>query len=122
MKTLLGFASLLVLQALIVPLPISAQQQPTTLYVNRTDPTCGGQSPCFSTIQAAINAAAPGNNIQIQAGTYPEQLSITGKNNFQGATEVDRIVIRVPNGVQHHSRLKKRDRKSSLERDRKSVV
>ena len=93
MKALLGFASLLVLQAFIVPPPIPAQQQPTTLYVNRTDPTCGGHSPCFSTIQAAINAAAPGNSIQIQAGTYPEQLSITGKNNFQGATEVDRIVI-----------------------------
>ena len=93
MKTLLGFASLLVLQAFIVPPPISAQQQSTTLYVNRADPTCGGHSPCFSTIQAAINAAAPGNSIQIQAGTYPEQLSITGKNNFPGATEVDRIVV-----------------------------
>jgi len=100
MKTLLGFASLLVLQALIVPLPISAQQQPTTLYVNRTDPTCGGQSPCFSTIQAAINTAAPGNNIQIQAGTYSEQLSITGKNNFQGATEIDRIIIEADSGAQ----------------------
>jgi pectin methylesterase-like acyl-CoA thioesterase len=77
MKTLLGFASLLVLQALILPLPISAQQQSTTLYVNRTDPTCGGHSPCFSTIQAAVTAAGPGNSIHIQAGTYPEQLSIT---------------------------------------------
>lgn len=93
MKTLLGFASLLVLQALIVPPPIPAQQQPITLYVNRTDPNCGGHSPCFSTIQAAVTAAAPGNSIHIQAGTYPEQLSITGKNNFQGATEVDRIVV-----------------------------
>ena len=90
MKQLLGFASLLVLQAFI-PLSISAQD--TTLYVNRADPTCGGHSPCFSTIQAAINAASPGNGIQIQAGTYPEQLAITGKNNFQGATEVDRIII-----------------------------
>ena len=72
--------------------PNSAQSQ-TTRYVNHTDATCGGYSPCYTTIQAAINAAGPGNVIQIQAGTYPEQLSITGKNNFSGAAEVDRIVI-----------------------------
>jgi PKD domain/Bacterial Ig domain/Right handed beta helix region len=89
MKRLRGFASLLLLGCLLPP-PLIAQQ---SLYVNRADPTCGGQSPCFSTIQAAINAAGPGNVIQIQAGTYPEQLSITGKNNFQGATEVDRIIV-----------------------------
>ena len=81
--SLLGFLS---------PVAIGAQQS-ITLYVNRTDPTCAGQSPCFATIQAAINAAGPGNIVQIQAGTYPEQLSIIGKNNFPGATEVDRIVI-----------------------------
>ena len=90
MKRLRGFASLLLLGWLLVPPPLIAQQ---SLYVNRADPTCGGQSPCFSTIQAAINAAGPGNVIQIQAGTYPEQLSITGKNNFQGAAEVDRIIV-----------------------------
>jgi RHS repeat-associated protein len=92
MKTLLGYASLLVLPALLVPLPVFAQQ-PTILYVDATDLTCGGQSPCFSTIQAAINAAGPGNVIRVQAGTYPEQLAITGKNNFQGVTEFDRIII-----------------------------
>ena len=100
MKMLLGFASLLVLQVFVAPLPLSAQQQPITLYVNRTDPMCGGQSPCFNTIQAAINAAAPGNSIQIQAGSYPEQLSIAGKNNFQGAAEIDRIVIEVDPATQ----------------------
>ncbi len=92
MKGLLGFASLLLFGFVVVPPPLSAQQ-PITLYVNRSDPTCGGQSPCFTTIQAAINAAGPGDVIHIQAGTYPEQLSVTGKNNFQGATEVDRIII-----------------------------
>jgi parallel beta-helix repeat protein len=72
--------------------PVGAQQ-PTIIYVNRTDSTCGGQSPCYTTIQAAINAAVSGNVIHIQAGGYPEQLSISGKNNFLGATEVDRIII-----------------------------
>jgi len=92
MARLLGVAVLSLLGLLVLPIAVTAQQ-PTILHVNGTDPTCGGQSPCFTTIQAAINAAGPGNVIHIQAGTYPGQLAITGKNNFQGATEVDRIVI-----------------------------
>ena len=88
----LGIAVLSLLGLLVLSNSVTAQQ-PTILYVNRTDPTCGGHSPCFTTIQAAINAAGPGNLIHIQAGTYTEQLAITDKNNFSGATEVDRIVI-----------------------------
>ncbi len=78
---------------ILLGLNISTAQAQTFRYVNRTDPTCNGQSPCFSTIQAAINGAGPGDFVQIQAGTYPEQLSITGRNNFPGASEVDRIII-----------------------------
>src|SRR6266576_430581 len=92
MMRLLGFASLLLLGFVLAPPPLSAQQ-PVILHVNRTDPTCGGRFPCFTTIQSAIDSAGPGDVIHIQAGTYPGQLSITGKNNFQGATEVDRIII-----------------------------
>ena len=77
----------------VVLLASSVGAQQTALYVSNTAPTCGGQSPCFSTIQAALDAAGPNTVIQIRAGTYPEQLTITGTNNFQGATEVDRIVI-----------------------------
>jgi len=91
MKRLRGFASLLLLGWLLVPPPLIAQQS-TTLYVNRTDPTCGGQSPCFSTIQAAIDAAQPRTTIRIQAGVYAEQLTIE-KSDFGGAVEADRIVI-----------------------------
>jgi pectin methylesterase-like acyl-CoA thioesterase len=92
MAKLLCVAVLSFLGSLVLPMAVAAQQT-TILHVDRTDPTCGGQSPCFSTIQAAINAAGSGNVIHIEAGTYPEQLSITGKNNFQGVAEVDRIVI-----------------------------
>ncbi|HEY7165683.1 MAG TPA: tandem-95 repeat protein [Candidatus Binatia bacterium] len=66
--------------------------QPQVLYVNRTDSSCGGHSPCYTTIQAAINAAQPRATIRIQPGTYPEQLKIQ-KNDFPGAVEADRIVI-----------------------------
>ena len=72
---------------------ISNSQQPTILYVNRTDPSCGGNSPCFSRIQSAITAARPGNVVRIQAGTYTEQVTISNKNTVARSTEFHRIVI-----------------------------
>lgn len=95
-RTRKGFPFLLVLSSLILLflLPTSSsQQQGPTRYVNNADPTCQGKSPCYTTIQAAVNAALPGETIQIQAGTYPEKVSISGKNNTTTATESDRIVI-----------------------------
>ncbi len=82
----------LVLTLLILP-TTSLQQQGRILFVNRTDPTCQGQAPCYGTIEAAVDAAAAGDTIRIQPGTYPEQVSISGKNNTAGASEADRIVI-----------------------------
>ncbi len=84
-------ASLLLLNVLVFP-SLSAAQNPSIYFVNRSDPSCGGHSPCFTTIQAAINAAQPRTTIRIQAGVYPEQLTIE-KNDFPGAVETDRIII-----------------------------
>jgi len=82
--SLFGLTLLLILPAL---------SQGAILYVNNADPTCQGQSPCFSTIQSAVNAAQAGDTIRIQVGTYLENVIIDGKNNFAGAAESDRIVI-----------------------------
>jgi uncharacterized protein YjdB len=38
-------------------------------------------------------AATAADTIQVQAGTYLEQVSISGKNSFTGATEADRIIL-----------------------------
>ena len=72
--------------------PVSAQQLGRVLYVNKTDNTCNGRSPCHPKIQAAIDVSAPGDTIRIQAGTYPEQLNIQ-KNDFASAEEASRIII-----------------------------
>ena len=64
----------------------------TIRHVSRTDVTCGGQSPCYGSIQGAVNAAQPGDTVQIQADSYVEQVSVTAKNT--GATNpASRIVI-----------------------------
>lgn len=40
---------------------------------------CVGQSGGYSTISAAVAAAGNGDTIQVQAGTYPERVRVTGK-------------------------------------------
>ena len=42
------------------------------LYVNRSDSTCGGNSPCYTSIQTALVAATTGTHIRITEGTYDE--------------------------------------------------
>ncbi len=66
--------------------PVSAQQLGRVLYVNKTDKPATVRSPCYPTIQAAIDVSASGDTIRIQAGTYPEQLNIQ-KNDFASAGE-----------------------------------
>ena len=72
---------------------IASQSQGRILYVSATDAACQGRKPCYRTIQAAATSAQPGDRVVIQAGTYVEQVAITGKNNTTGATEADRLVI-----------------------------
>ena len=71
----------------------SFQQQGRVLHANQADSTCQGQTPCYATIQAALDAAQAGDTIRIQPGTYVEQVTITGKNNVSGAAEADRIIL-----------------------------
>jgi len=46
----------------------------SVLYVNKDDGTCGGKSPCYTSIQAAIDAACTDSSIMISQGTYDETL------------------------------------------------
>jgi hypothetical protein len=92
MIKLLVFAFPLLFCMLLEPSSLAAQTA-TRIYVSRIDPTCNGLNPCFTTIQAAINAAGSGATIRIQAGNYTERLTIAGKNNVASASEASRIVI-----------------------------
>jgi len=52
------------------------------MYVD-PDGSCGGNTPCYTTIQSAINAASSGSVIKILAGTYSENLSLNSSNNYE---------------------------------------
>jgi hypothetical protein len=69
-----------------------AQAAPDVLWVDDLG-GCDGQTPCFSTIQAAINAVRPGQIVRVRPGEYLEQLRIRQKNSSRVASEEDRIVV-----------------------------
>ncbi len=62
------------------------------LWVDATG-DCGGETPCFATIQGAIDAAAAGDTVRVRPGEYAEQLVVSGKNADASATESSRITI-----------------------------
>jgi nitrous oxidase accessory protein len=57
--------------------------QAATRYVN-PDGLCGGNSPCYTTIQAAINAANNGDTIKVADATYNESVNINKSLTLQG--------------------------------------
>jgi hypothetical protein len=66
---------------------------PLVRHVDGTDRTCGLRTPCYASIQAAVNAAGAGDVVRIHAGVYREQVSVHDKNDSARAGEDDRIVI-----------------------------
>ena len=48
----------------------------SVLFVNKNDETCGGNSPCYTTIQEAINDASTGASIKIAQATYTELITL----------------------------------------------
>jgi parallel beta-helix repeat protein len=68
--SLAAAATLLLMSLLGGSSPARASPAAATRYVSATDPTCGEQSLCYATIQAAVNAADPGDEILVAAGVY----------------------------------------------------
>ena len=48
----------------------------STIYVDPSG-SCGGNTPCYTTVQAAVNAASTGTTIKILQGSYSENVSLS---------------------------------------------
>ena len=59
-----------VLSLVVLLTSLSATLATGQSYVSATDPTCGGQAPCFTDIQSAVDAAPSGGRILVAAGIY----------------------------------------------------
>ncbi|NOZ80576.1 MAG: hypothetical protein GXP63_02790 [DPANN group archaeon] len=62
-----------------------------TLYVDDNN-VCGGNTPCTTSIQSAINTAVAGDTIFIYDGTYPEHLVISKSLTLTGESEAGVII------------------------------
>ena len=54
----------------------ASSTESTDIYINQNDGNCGEKSPCYSTIQAGIDAANDASTVNIAQGTYTESLSL----------------------------------------------
>ena len=75
--------------------PIRAASQAVaaiTHYVN-DDGGCSGNTPCYTTIQAAVNAAAAGDTITVYPGVYGSVTVSTNNLTIQSATLADAVFI-----------------------------
>jgi len=59
----------------------SAQASPGTRYV-APGGNCGGATPCYSTIQAAVDAASDGDTIKVATGTYTGTQTISATTGY----------------------------------------
>jgi parallel beta-helix repeat protein len=60
---------------LVLIFGFSHQSSAGTVYVD-DDIVCGGNTPCYSTIQAGINAASSGDEVRVYPGTYIETITM----------------------------------------------
>lgn len=81
LKTLFRFctASLLILSLFV---PATTASAVVTIRYVAPGGACGGASPCYTSVQAAVTAAAAGDEIRVAAGTY------TGVNTLGGLSQM----------------------------------
>jgi len=78
---------------------LGATSTPDQLWVD-DDPGCGGHSPCFSSIQEAVDAASTGATIWVCPGLYEETVTITKWINLVGELSGGQVMIRSPDPQQ----------------------
>ncbi|MCO5195130.1 MAG: right-handed parallel beta-helix repeat-containing protein [Anaerolineae bacterium] len=70
----------------------------TTLFVD-DDGTCGGQSPCYVTLQGAVDVAAAGDTISVLPGNYTTVTITTDDLTLAATTIADATVIDAAGGT-----------------------
>lgn len=63
-----------------------------TLWVDDDDPTCGGFSPCYRTIQEAVAQAQEGDTIKVRPGTYYGPITIAKGLTLQGESQ-EKVIV-----------------------------
>ena len=93
---------LLALALLVTLAPLATAEAGVTRTVSATDPTCGGASPCSTTIQAAITTAQAGDTIRIRPGTQSNTMirlkdkGVPFLNRHSRGDHYARIVVEIP--------------------------
>lgn len=64
---------------------------PDVVYINKDDATCGGNTPCYTTMQDGINAAASGSTVKVAQGVYNEDVTVDSSKTLilQGGWDPD---------------------------------
>ena len=57
------------------------------------DGTCGGATPCYTTIQAAVDAAGDGDTIKVAAGTYGDVQNRPTPEGYIGPATIRQVVL-----------------------------
>ena len=88
---------------------VSSDPPPTAAHVHPTDASCGGNAPCYATIQNAINSEASGTLIKIFGGKYETTFTLNdakvltlsgGWNDGFSEQTGDATIIKAPKATQ----------------------
>jgi len=66
-----------------LPTPLTVSGSGTTTIYTDPSGSCNGNTPCYTTIQSAINAVSSGSVIKVMAGAYAENLDLNSSNNYE---------------------------------------
>lgn len=92
LKRSLGLVFVGFIAFVLATVNLSALSGANTLWVDDDDPTCGGFSPCYRTIQEAVAQAQAGDLIRIRPGIYYGPIVIAKSLTLQGESR-EKVIV-----------------------------